>query len=348
MGGGSSATQSSGFVLRRKGKAIYTAPLPRHGQSLRRNNAQPPQLHMAAAMKQTAAESASRKSVVDGSGTGDREVGDTRPPLAGKGRSSNFASPSTKRSSAAASGVHQAARKRGKRPPSRGGQQPCARGVHVGTQGCLRYANLCVTCASCIDHCACDARKCSCAVCEKRRFRREQRSQLRHARYRHRDDMEAKKADEQERMLQQSRERYERKQQQQQQQRQQWQRKKQQQQQQQQPGRSVDNQRYQSFSQFRSSSGISGSHSGSPYVSSRLGPQYRQPSTSSSNGSKQPHWCAMDPWICLELPMNSGNDAAKRAYRRLCLLYHPDKSKHPEATTAFLAITRAYQRIIGA
>jgi molecular chaperone DnaJ len=46
--------------------------------------------------------------------------------------------------------------------------------------------------------------------------------------------------------------------------------------------------------------------------------------------------------------MNSNREAAKRAYRRLALLYHPDKSSHPEATDAFLAITRAYHQIADA
>ena len=35
----------------------------------------------------------------------------------------------------------------------------------------------------------------------------------------------------------------------------------------------------------------------------------------------------------------------KKAYRKLCLVYHPDKSQHPEASEAFIAITHAYNRV---
>ena len=60
-----------------------------------------------------------------------------------------------------------------------------------------------------------------------------------------------------------------------------------------------------------------------------------------------PHWRSEDPFVCLELPRGAGPNEAKRHYRKLCLLYHPDKSKHPNATEAFVAITQAYRRIAG-
>ena len=61
------------------------------------------------------------------------------------------------------------------------------------------------------------------------------------------------------------------------------------------------------------------------------------------------HWRSEDPFVCLELGAGARSSVqdAKRAYRRLCLLYHPDKSRHPLAVEAFHAITRAYQRITG-
>jgi len=64
----------------------------------------------------------------------------------------------------------------------------------------------------------------------------------------------------------------------------------------------------------------------------------------------RPHWKSADPFVVLKLSKGTalGGSAAadaRRAYRRLCLLYHPDKNSHPEATGAFLAITDAYRAI---
>ena len=65
-------------------------------------------------------------------------------------------------------------------------------------------------------------------------------------------------------------------------------------------------------------------------------------------GGRAPHWRAADPFRCLKLPLGSSGEAARRQYRRLALLYHPDKSAHPQATEAFLAITQAYRQIADA
>ena len=44
----------------------------------------------------------------------------------------------------------------------------------------------------------------------------------------------------------------------------------------------------------------------------------------------------------LELEKGADLSEIKRAYRRLSLLYHPDKNKTPEATEKFQQISEAY------
>ena len=45
----------------------------------------------------------------------------------------------------------------------------------------------------------------------------------------------------------------------------------------------------------------------------------------------------------LEIRRNATNKQIRRAYRRLSLEYHPDKSKHANATEAFRLISKAYE-----
>lgn len=48
----------------------------------------------------------------------------------------------------------------------------------------------------------------------------------------------------------------------------------------------------------------------------------------------------------LELPETSGLDEIKKAYRRLSMIYHPDKNKNnPEATAKFQKISEAYETL---
>ena len=48
----------------------------------------------------------------------------------------------------------------------------------------------------------------------------------------------------------------------------------------------------------------------------------------------------------LELPDTSGLDEIKKAYRRLSMIYHPDKNKNnPEATAKFQKISEAYETL---
>lgn len=57
------------------------------------------------------------------------------------------------------------------------------------------------------------------------------------------------------------------------------------------------------------------------------------------------HWKAKNVWSRLGLPPNSSYDHVKRNYRKLSLLYHPDKSKHDDAGDRFQAIKEAYETI---
>ncbi|MCL7031694.1 hypothetical protein MKW94_008693 [Papaver nudicaule] len=48
----------------------------------------------------------------------------------------------------------------------------------------------------------------------------------------------------------------------------------------------------------------------------------------------------------LNLPFNSSPDEVKRQYRKLSLLVHPDKCKHPQAKEAFSALAKAQQLLL--
>jgi len=63
--------------------------------------------------------------------------------------------------------------------------------------------------------------------------------------------------------------------------------------------------------------------------------------------AQSPHWRFADPYRCLDLTRSSSVDEVKKQYRKLCLFYHPDKSKDPFAAEAFVAITKAYRQLTG-
>ena len=55
-------------------------------------------------------------------------------------------------------------------------------------------------------------------------------------------------------------------------------------------------------------------------------------------------------WSCmysrLGVPKKSGDNVVKKNYRRLCLLYHPDKAKCDDAPAKFQAIKEAYESLV--
>jgi len=57
------------------------------------------------------------------------------------------------------------------------------------------------------------------------------------------------------------------------------------------------------------------------------------------------HWKWTDPYCRLGLPPKTNFDSVKRNYRRLCLLYHPDKARCDDAASRFQAIKEAYETI---
>lgn len=50
-----------------------------------------------------------------------------------------------------------------------------------------------------------------------------------------------------------------------------------------------------------------------------------------------------DFYKILEINRDADLSIIKKAYRRLALLYHPDKNKHPKAQAKFVTITEAYE-----
>lgn len=54
----------------------------------------------------------------------------------------------------------------------------------------------------------------------------------------------------------------------------------------------------------------------------------------------------LNPFEHLNLPFDSSLDDVKRQYRKLSLLVHPDKCKHPQAKDAFGALAKAQQLLL--
>lgn len=54
----------------------------------------------------------------------------------------------------------------------------------------------------------------------------------------------------------------------------------------------------------------------------------------------------LNPFEHLNLPFDSSPDDVKRQYRKLSLLVHPDKCKHPQAKDAFGALAKAQQLLL--
>ncbi|KAF3332474.1 J domain-containing protein spf31 [Carex littledalei] len=54
----------------------------------------------------------------------------------------------------------------------------------------------------------------------------------------------------------------------------------------------------------------------------------------------------LNPFDHLKLPFNASTDDMKRQYRKLSLLVHPDKCKHPQAKEAFGALAKAQQLLL--
>eukprot|EP00252_Welwitschia_mirabilis_P008940 TRINITY_DN2120_c0_g1_i1.p1 TRINITY_DN2120_c0_g1~~TRINITY_DN2120_c0_g1_i1.p1 ORF type:complete len:247 (+),score=66.68 TRINITY_DN2120_c0_g1_i1:246-986(+) len=54
----------------------------------------------------------------------------------------------------------------------------------------------------------------------------------------------------------------------------------------------------------------------------------------------------LNPYEHLNLPFDSSADDVKRQYRKLSLLVHPDKCKHPQAKEAFAALAKAQQLLL--
>jgi DnaJ-class molecular chaperone len=57
------------------------------------------------------------------------------------------------------------------------------------------------------------------------------------------------------------------------------------------------------------------------------------------------HWSWLDPHARLGLPSNAPITDIKRQYRRLALLYHPDKARHHDALEMFHGIKSAYEML---
>ncbi|GMH11141.1 hypothetical protein Nepgr_012982 [Nepenthes gracilis] len=56
----------------------------------------------------------------------------------------------------------------------------------------------------------------------------------------------------------------------------------------------------------------------------------------------------LNPFEFLNLPFDSSPEDAKKQYRKLSLLVHPDKCKHPQAKEAFGALAKAQQLLLDA
>lgn len=54
-----------------------------------------------------------------------------------------------------------------------------------------------------------------------------------------------------------------------------------------------------------------------------------------------------DPWTALEISPNSGQDEARKAYKKLIAKFHPDVDPSPSAAARFQQVVRAYAIITG-
>lgn len=72
---------------------------------------------------------------------------------------------------------------------------------------------------------------------------------------------------------------------------------------------------------------------------------HQPPPRASAPVQAHEHWKSENPWACLKLPTQASRADARRQFHKLCLEYHPDKSRHPHATEAFIAVRRAYSVI---
>lgn len=54
----------------------------------------------------------------------------------------------------------------------------------------------------------------------------------------------------------------------------------------------------------------------------------------------------LNPFEHLNLPFDSSPDDVKKQYRKLSLMVHPDKCKHPQAKEAFGALAKAQQLLL--
>ena len=59
------------------------------------------------------------------------------------------------------------------------------------------------------------------------------------------------------------------------------------------------------------------------------------------------HWQFQDPYARLGLPRGANQRDVKSQYRRLALVYHPDKSRIENTAIKFQAVTEAYRLILG-
>lgn len=60
------------------------------------------------------------------------------------------------------------------------------------------------------------------------------------------------------------------------------------------------------------------------------------------------HWRLQNPFTRLGLPMGVSPKVIKKQYRRLALVYHPDKSQMEHTATKFQRVTEAYRSILNA